>query len=227
MNNPVLSSLKYVLAHLTRPKLGEDYYDDLSDLYQQIGRALQSGDNDQLLDAAEELKMTKGFIEDDIKGDPEEHAPLITDRDYRIALRKLGISDYPEKGTVNDPEIDEHGNLSSWAQAGYPLVQKDIYGEKGRGELAGTLYKPGEEERGEVMSDKHIARDIGVSAQSIGIIWRKLQDKLSSLAEQLYEHHAWAGDLDAIDLRILREACNKIAFIIIEETCIASRIMLG
>ena len=80
------------------------------------------------------------------------------------------------------------------------------------------------EEGGEVMLDKHIAQDIGVSAQSIGIIWRKVQDKISPMIEQLYEHHVWAGDLDSIDLQVLRETCNRVARIVIEEIHSASRL---
>lgn len=225
MNNPILTSLRYISRMLSRPQIGDAYYDDLADMARDIAQAVQAGDEGALADAAEELRMTKSLVEEDLEISPEEHTPMLTHTQYRIALRKLGITNYPEKGTVNDPEIDEHGNLSRWAQAGYPLVQKDV--SRGKGELAGTLYKPGEEDVGEVMVDKHIARDLNISPQSVGNNWRKVRDKLSQLAEQLYEHHVWAGDLDEVDLRLLRETCNRLAIIMIEEIRYAAQLMRG
>ena len=229
MNNPVMSSLQHVASMLSRAKLGNDYHEDLSDLAREVVHAMKVGDREALDDAVDELQMTKRVASDEIRADPEEHAPMVTDREYRVALRKLGISDYPEKGTVNDPEIDEEGNLSSWAQAGYPIIMKDTNEDAiGKGTLAGTLYEPGAagDVAGEVMSDKHISTDLGISAQSVGKTWLRVRDKLSKLAEQLYEHHVWAGDLDDIDLCVLRETCNRLAVIMIEEIRLASRIMI-
>jgi len=227
INNPVMTSLKYVSGILTRPKLGDDYYEELFELAKEIVQATRTGDEEALAAAAEELELMKTILGEDIAAGAETHTPLLSDREYRIAIRKLGIDNYPEKGTVNDPEIDEHGRLSRWAQAGYPRVEKVTSG--GKGEMAGTLYAPGEEEQGEVVLDKHIAQDIGVSPQSVGNIWRKVQEKLATLAKQLYEHQVWTGDLDSIDLQVLRETCTKVSLIMIEDLLQTARraLLLG
>lgn len=225
INNPVGTSFKYVGTLLSRAKLGDLYYEDLADLTRSIALAVQAEDTKALAEAGEELEMSASMIQQDIEADPEQHEPLITELEYRIALRKLGIDDYPEKGTVNDPEIDEHGNLSLWAQAGYPMVRKETSG--GKGEMAGTLFAPGQREGGEPMVDKHIAHDLGISATSVGAKWRKLHDRLMGLVQELFEHHAWAGDLDPIDLELLLETCNKLAIIEIAQIYYGSQVMLA
>jgi len=41
--------------------------------------------------------------------------------EFRALIRLFGISDYPTKGTPQDPELNsETGELSDWAQEGYP-----------------------------------------------------------------------------------------------------------
>lgn len=225
-NNPVMSSLRYVSNALTRPKVGEEYYEELIDIAKMVAIGVRDEDQEALADAAEELRIALGAAKMDLEEGGKSKPPMITELQYRIALRKLGISNYPEKGTVNDPEIDENGHLSLWAQAGYPLVQKDT-GPGGKGQMTGTLYAPGEEDYGEMMTDKHIARDLGISPQSVGNNWRKLEQILSALAHQLYEHHVWAGDLDAVDLRLLRETCVKLAMILLEDHCHEARLLRG
>ncbi len=130
----------------------------------------------------------------------------------------MGLSNYPEKGTVNDPEIDDSGKLSLWARAGYPKVQKDIKSKKGRGETFGTLFAPGPSpEKGEIMTDRHISADLEISPQSIGTRWRKLSKALSQMAGELIEHLEWTGTIDEFEGRFLREAHTRLAVALLQD----------
>ena len=214
-NDPLMTSMKYISKNLTLARLGE-HYQDLLSTAKQVFMLAKTKDDAEATNLIDDLQFLKSETENEIKTGAKDAPPMLRDIEYRIALRKLGISNYPERGTINDPEIDEDGNLSLWAQAGYPMIYKDVAG-KGKGSMSGTLYQPGQEDGGEALVDKHIKQDLGVSAQSVGNIWKKVQAKLTTFGRQVYEHYVWSGEKDHYDLQLLSEAIKTLHNILIED----------
>lgn len=83
--------------------------------------------NGKFSDIRIELNDLKKIAKQDLKlrASPES----VTVQQYRLLLRLYGIDNYPERGTAEDPEIDEQGDKSRWAEAGYPAVASSGSGD--------------------------------------------------------------------------------------------------
>jgi hypothetical protein len=97
--------------------LGE-WESELTQLLDQILGAIRigsgfSGAQQEIADLRQIAKQNKKIRS------PED---VMSIQQYRLLLRLYGIDNYPERGTPEDPEIDERGELSRWAEAGYPAV---------------------------------------------------------------------------------------------------------
>lgn len=111
------------------------YADELQMNLRELAGALVSKDPSKLDAAIQELEMTEQFANEEIEkasagkkgAAARAHMkPIIkalTPVEYRVMLRLFGISDYPERGTEQDPEVNE-GEISDWAKNGYPQLRK-------------------------------------------------------------------------------------------------------
>lgn len=238
LNSPTYGTLKN-LWHDTRQKaLYGDYAEELRDSIGAVGRALQAKNEDALREAMHELSVLHDVARQDQKPGAQ---PLINTSEYRLALRRFGIDDYPEKGTTNDPEMDEHGNLSLWARAGYPPITISgevvparagappvtIGGEEtGMGVRAGTLHaEPGE--HGEIMGIKHIARDLKISNQRVSQLWKNLMPRIHERVGQVHECLEYEGMITETDSTMLHRLQIALCKMMLLEMRIPLDVVLG
>ncbi len=125
--NPALPTLLSVIESITSD-YGE-YAIEIRDICKQLAYAISTEDEEGLQAAEEELLELKQVAAEDVakfKAKPEVGS-TVSQQAYRVFIRFIGMDDYPERGTVDDPEIDANGGLSAWAKAGFPqLAVPDI-----------------------------------------------------------------------------------------------------
>ena len=110
------------IEHDLTGEFGE-FKDELRAVIQSLRQALLAGDVESLRAVRDELNvLTEVAEEHRLAGERRSHLDAATPQEYRVLLRLFGISQYPERGTVDDPEVDATGNLSLWAQSGYPAT---------------------------------------------------------------------------------------------------------
>lgn len=130
--NPALPTLLSVIDSVSSA-YGE-YAPEIRDVCKQLAYAINTGDEEELRAAEEELLDLKQVAAEDVakfKTKPEVGS-TVSQQAYRVFIRFIGMDDYPERGTVDDPEIDADGSLSAWAKAGFPqLIVPDIANEFG------------------------------------------------------------------------------------------------
>jgi hypothetical protein len=122
--NPLVLTVDKMVHSLSQHEYGE-YAAEIAGVGRQLLGALRTRDLADLPDIQAELDA----LDEVAAGDEEEPGVTkikpLTSQQYRIFLRIYGISDYPEKGTVDDPEMDENGTLSLWARKGCPPVESN------------------------------------------------------------------------------------------------------
>jgi len=195
--DPVLARIRSLVDNFTRRTFG-DYAEELLDSGNRIVNAVKT-DNlhelDEIIQELDELDVVAS--EDQQIGQRDVSTKPITQQAYRILLRLYGIDDYPERGTVDDPEILEDGSLSNWARSGYPPID----------------------------DNKAIAADLGISATRVSQHKSKLETLLPELIRQiqqdLYENKEF------IDFNLLTELRIALGFKLIYESSRNIKTLLG
>jgi hypothetical protein len=121
-----------------RDQVGQQYGhygDDLGEYLDDIIGGVVQNDEATIVSALQRLTGIKKMAEEE-----SEHAGAgkkgaaarahtkhtirpLTDTEYRVLLRFLGMENYPERGTADDPESIE-GEPTSWAANGFPRMAK-------------------------------------------------------------------------------------------------------
>lgn len=193
-------------------ELGHSLSSDLGEYREEIILILSS--------IADSIKQDGGFA--DIRGEINDLKKVanqdvkfelshdtVTPIQYRLLLRYFGISNYPERGTANDPEIDEHGENSKWAAAGYPSVGIKTPGKDSNVYLWTDIY-----ERLDPITGKP---ECSVSNVRMTHQKNSALAKFKNAVEKEKEKIIEGLEPDMIDYQILDEFQSVLRCIIIEE----------
>lgn len=174
--DPRLMTVNSVLDNITS-EYGE-YAVELQELCREMNTMLKSGDlslRQEILADMESLRSVAR--EDTSRGSKSVNIEPLTQQQYRILLRLFGISDYPERGTKDDPEIDPEVGMSKWARQGYPPITDNTV----------------------------IAKDLGVSGARVSQLRSKIDQVLPAVIEKLQDELYESGEISAVDYNILTE----------------------
>lgn len=184
-----------------RSGLGDDYGEFVDEIryvvYEIAETAKRRGSFDSVKDEITDLKQVAD--EDIAAGDEKIIATPISEQEYRIILRLYGIRNYPERGTIFDPEIDDRGNLSNWARNGYPQLSKNT-------DIQEDLWTV---ERG-------VRKNI--SAARVSTIRKSALAKFEPILKRLGDKLSEEGVLNRVDAELLYELRVQIGRMIIAET---------
>lgn len=188
--DPFVTVVASVLDNVSRENLGQ-YADDLIENGKQLLNILRQPEIDRaaVADVAEELQFLDQVAAEDQQSAKTDIAikPL-TQVQYRIFLRLYGIDDYVEKGTVDDPEIGEDGQLSQWAKSGYHAMP-DI---------------------------KSIANEFGISSTAVSQHKKKIDAQLPAMSQMIQHELSESGMIDEIDYMILTELRIRLSRVFVE-----------
>ena len=184
--------------------LGE-YEEELRNLLDMVVGTIKIGGG--FGDIKKEFKLTKQLINQDVKAKPS--ADVVNERQYRLLLRIFGIRNYPERGTPNDPEIGEHGELSRWAQAGYPAC---VAAEAGKAANAFMWYDVFETTDPKTGEPKPSASDAYISRQK-GEALTKFTAAAGKVRQQIGE----SLGVESVDYKMLTEFHLLLCRIVIED----------
>ena len=199
----------------SKRKLGE-YHDELNELYHMVMGLLRSGGD--LNEAREEIDMLRQLTKQDMEGDrasPATGDESLNPQQYRVLLRLFGVKNYPERGTVNDPEIDENGDLSAWAEQGYPAI-------------GGSEAKDNDIRTPDGRKVARLGDDMGVSDVMISKYKKAALAKFEQMIGKLQQDLSESGEADLIDMLILQELRMMVGRMLLEEVLPgATRLIYG
>lgn len=200
-----------VRMHLTninrdlKSSLGE-YQEEIKAIINTITGTLRS--EGEFSDIKQDIADTIKVANDDINSDVAVEQDTVTPKQYRMLLRLFGIKNYPERGTPDDPEINEQGGKSRWAAAGYPAAGGTEMGKKANVSLWSDIFEKTDEETGEPVcsvSDVYIGRQKKEALSKFEAMVAKMRSELSE-----------NRSVDNIDLRLLYEFHLQICRMVIE-----------
>lgn len=123
--NPLTVTVSNTIHSISSNDYG-DFAVELIDIGKQLLGALRTNDSVAVEEIATDLEDLAAVARDDIgRGEDQQTVRPLTQQQYRIFLRLYGISEYPEKGTINDPEMQDDGSVSQWARMGYPPIEQN------------------------------------------------------------------------------------------------------
>ena len=186
--------------------LGE-YEEEIASLLNAVAMAVKHDTG--FTEIRREIKDLKAVANQDLEQGAARPEGSVTPVQYRLLLRFYGISDYREKGTASDPEIDENGGLSKWASFGYPTVGMAEAGKKANVQLWTDIWEKIDPKTGDPrcsVSDAYISKQ---KTEAFG----KVKDELRKMG---YEVALESSETD-IDFQIINELRLIICRQIIEE----------
>jgi hypothetical protein len=188
-----------------KSSLGE-YQEEIKAIINTIIGTLRS--EGEFGDIKRDIADTINVAEDDIKSDVAVEQDTVTPKQYRMLLRLFGIKNYPERGTPDDPEINEQGGKSRWAAAGYPSAGGTEMGKKANVSLWSDIFEKIDEKTGEPVcsvSDVYIGRQKKEALSKFEAMVAKMRSELSE-----------NRSVDNIDLRLLYEFHLRVCRMVIE-----------
>jgi len=206
----VIKSLRRSLSGLSAHRIGE-YARELQLVGNGISGAMRRGDTDELDEYGAELdSLAEAAAQDQNMPDqPVPDEDTVTEKQYRLLLRLYGIKNYPERGTPDDPEIGEDGQLSRWAKAGYPALAGVEPGKKQQAYLWSDVFETIDPETGE---PKQSISDVALGKHKLAARG-KFEKLIAKLQRELVEE----GKIDSIDYRMLSELRLRICNDLLEE----------
>ena len=186
--DPYASVVANVLDNVSREGLGQ-YAEDLLASGKQLLDALRQPqiDKEEIANIADDLQLLDQVAaEDQQRFKSDMTIKPLTQVQYRIFLRLYGIDDYVEKGTVDDPEIGEDGQLSQWAANGYHAMPEI----------------------------KDIANEFGISSTAVSQHKKKIDAQLPAMSQLVQQQ--LGESLDAIDHAMLTELHAKLCKVFVE-----------
>jgi hypothetical protein len=186
------------------PNLGDEWKEEIAEVLRNLNGAIEMDDG------FKEIKRDIADLQKVAKEDTRLVAPegSLTPQEYRVALRLYGINDYPEKNTPQDPEIDEQGRKSKWAEAGYPLVGQKQIGKEQNIYLWTDVFETTDENGDPIPS---------VSSARITTVKRNAEFKIGDLARQLKQQIGEEFGYDSVDYQIISEFYVSYCRMIVEE----------
>ncbi len=188
--DPSVSVVASVLDNVSRNDLGQ-YAEELIGSGKQLLNALRQPqiDKEEIAEIADELQfLDQVAAEDQQKAKADIAIKPLTQVQYRIFLRLYGIDDYVEKGTIDDPEIDENGNLSQWAKEGYHAMPEI----------------------------KDICKEFGISSTAVSQHKKKIDAQLPAMIQVVQRELAESGKIDMVDFDLLTELRVKLSKVFVE-----------
>lgn len=217
----VVQALRRSLNGLNARRIGE-YARELQLVGNGIAGAMRRGDTDELEEYGPELdSLAEAATQDQNAPDqPGQDEDSVTEKQYRLLLRLYGIKNYPERGTPDDPEIGEDGQLSRWAKAGYPALAGVEPGKKQQAYLWSDVFETIDPETGE---PKQSISDVALGKHKLAARG-KFEKLIAKLQRELVEE----GRIDSIDYRMLSELRLRICNDLLEEALPgAGRLIFG
>jgi len=185
-------------------RLSGEWQEEVDEILRNISGAIEF--NTGLKDIRRDILDLQKVAKEDTRLKPPEDA--LTPQEYRIALRMLGIKDYPEKGTPQDPEIDEQGQKSKWAEAGYPPVLSTDPGRKQDLFLWTDVFET---------TDEHGNPRQAVSDARISTVKRSAEFKVGAMIAKIRQQIGEEFGYDSIDYQIISEAYIAYCHLLIEQ----------
>ena len=202
----LLNSVQAVKDEVTS-EWGE-YAQEIRDAAAQLGYSLQSDDarysTTSVQEIADDLRDLEEVAHEDAMSGGEEE-PLnqlqdlaFTQQEYMFILRRFGIKNYPERGTVDDPEIDEEGNLSDWARAGYPALESNS-------DIAKTMWVP------------HKGTMKQPSSARVSQIKKVAERKFGEVIKRMQAHLSESGQISMLEYQMLTEFRITLGWMFVED----------
>ncbi|MCK9557019.1 MAG: hypothetical protein M0R50_03130 [Candidatus Cloacimonetes bacterium] len=197
---------KHDLANIARDldsSLGE-WRQEIESILRMTAGAIRLGS--EFGDVRMEINDLKKIAKQDVKLQPSPNA--VTVPQYRMLLRYYGISNYPERGTPDDPEIDENGEMSQWAAAGYPAVMEGEPGKKSIAYIWTDIYDTVDENGEHVpsVSSARISKQKGIAIS-----------KFLSAAEDVQQQFGESLGVDSIEYKMITEFTKKLYRMVVED----------
>jgi hypothetical protein len=194
-----LEDIKRDVTH----SLGE-WEEEINELLEAIAGTIQT--DGKFSDVRKEIRVLQKIAKQDVKIKPSpDSVPM---HQYRMLLRLYGISDYPERGTPDDPEIDAQGGKSRWAEAGYPPLADAKAGRRSNVYLWNDIFETTDDEGNPVPS---------VSNAYICKQRKEATLKFKAAAHRLWGHVAESCGSDSIESKIFMEFDRMLCQMIIED----------
>jgi hypothetical protein len=198
----VLANIQDISKNLS-PKLGE-WKEEIVGVLRNLNGAIEVDDG--FKEVKHDISDLQKIAKEDTKIESSEGS--LTPQEYRLALRFYGIHDYPEKGTPQDPEIDEQGRLSKWAEAGYPAIGEKQIGREQSIFLWTDVFET-TDDNGEPMQS--------VSNARISKVLTSAKLKIGDLARQLKQQIGEEFGYDSVDYQIISEFYVAYCRMVVEE----------
>jgi hypothetical protein len=199
-----IQTFERIAKSLDIQQLGDEWYENVGDILGNIKGALEMDTG--LKDDKRDITHLQQVAKQDTR--LEQPKESLTPQEYRIALRMLGISDYPEKGTPQDPEIDEHGQKSKWAERGYVPVFTADPGRKQDLFLWTDVFETTDENGNPTPS---------VSNARISTVKRSAEIKIGQMIAQIRQEIGEEFGYDSIDYQIISESYIAFCYLVVEE----------
>jgi hypothetical protein len=183
--------------------LGE-WREEINELLEAIAGTIQT--DGKFGDIRKEIRMLQKIAKQDIKLKPSSNS--VPMHQYRMLLRLYGISDYPERGTPDDPEIDAQGGKSRWAEAGYPPLADAKAGRQSNVYLWNDIFETTDDEGNPIPS---------VSNAYICKQRKEATLKFKAAAHRLWEQVTESCGSDSVESKIFMEFDRMLCRMIIED----------
>lgn len=193
-----IQNLKDALQDLDK-NLGE-YEDEIRDVLHSVLGAIKIGGG--FSEIKSEINLLLKTAKQDVSSKPS--ADTVNERQYRMLLRLYGIDNYPERGTPNDPEIDENGEPSKWAAAGYPQVAGVEMGKQANVNIWTDIFENPD----------------GTQSVSNAFISRQKTEavmKFQAAANKVKQELAESMGYDSVEYQIMTECCALLNRMILED----------
>ena len=185
------------------PSLGE-WQEELTQLLDEIIGTIKLGSG--FSSVRQDIRDLQKIAKQDVKAQASPDAVSI--QQYRMLLRMFGISNYPERGTSDDPEINEQGGKSRWAEAGYPAVSASEFGKETDMHIWTDIFDTVDE------NGKHVQ---SVSSARISKLKSDAENKFTTIAKRILEQLNESLGADSIECKMVAEFYLLLCKILVED----------